>query len=166
MVVLLQLTSRAQSLVVVDGLTLPDESSYGYHDQWRGASAARYYVLQEQRPRTYLMCPRGSAIEKASVVIRNTTFPLGTYTQAVSKNSLYCMQHSKKNRLTTHVFSNWSGSSKAIFTHLIWSDPARRAGHNKLANQRAGRRQPECVVRFDWRTYVIGRSGVDQAVVT
>ena len=61
--------SRAQPLVI-DGETLPngssDSASYRYHDSVRASSTVRPYLLQEQRPRTYLMCPQGFAIEQVS----------------------------------------------------------------------------------------------------
>ena len=57
------LLSRAEPLVV-DGVTLPNDSLYGYHDRAGGSTIVRHYLLQEQHPRTYLMCPQGFAIEK------------------------------------------------------------------------------------------------------
>ncbi|KAF0289131.1 hypothetical protein FJT64_012554 [Amphibalanus amphitrite] len=64
-VVVLQLLCQGRSWVI-DGRSVPEDSSYDYHEERPAAGAAtvRRYLLHEQRPRTYLMCPQRFAIEK------------------------------------------------------------------------------------------------------
>ncbi|XP_037091025.1 xylosyltransferase 2-like [Pollicipes pollicipes] len=50
--------------LVIDGVGVPDPSKYSFHERPADVTTNRTYVLQEENPRTFLMCPQEYAIEK------------------------------------------------------------------------------------------------------